>query len=270
MMRKVHSTAVVSKKAKLGKDVVIGPFVVIDDNVTIGDGTIVGPHCQITGNTTIGKANEIFNGAVIGSRPQDLKFKGEKTFLEIGDRNFIREYVTMNPGTHEGGGRTVVGSGNLFMAYSHVAHDCHVGSHCIMANCGSLAGHVTVEDHVVISGLAAVHQFVRVGKFAIIGGCSKVVQDIPPFSTCDGHPARMYGLNRVGLRRNNFSVSVIKELDRAFNSIFNSGLPLKKALAQFGAEKDLGAEALYLINFIKNSSRGMTRSVRSARSGDEE
>jgi UDP-N-acetylglucosamine acyltransferase len=270
MMRTIHPSAAVSKKAKLGVGVVVGPFTVIDEHVTIGEGTIIGPHCQITGHTTIGKGNEIFNGAVIGSRPQDLKYKGEKTFLEIGDKNIIREYTTINPGTAEGGGKTVIGNGNLFMAYAHVAHDCHIGSHCIFVNCGSLAGHVTVEDHVVISGLSAVHQFVRIGKLAIIGGCSKVVQDIPPFSTCDGHPARVFGINRIGLRRNNFPVSVIKELDRAFNSIFNSGLPVKKALEKLAAEKNIGEEVKYLVNFLKNSSRGITRSCRAVKSEDGE
>lgn len=266
--RKIHPTAVVSKKAKLGKDVVVAPFAVIDDNVVIGDGTQIGPHCQITGYTTIGKENHIFNGATIGSRPQDLKFKGEKTFLEIGDRNFIREYVTINPGTGEGN-KTIIGSNNLLMAYAHVAHDCRIGNHCVFANCASLAGHVIVEDHILISGLSAVHQFVRVGKHAIIGGCSKVVQDIPPFSTCDGHPARIYGLNRIGLRRNNFPVAVIKELDNAFNELFNLGVPLKKAIEKLEKEPGQSAEVAYLLNFLKSSTRGLTRSCRSARNSEE-
>lgn len=268
-MRKIHPTAVVSKKAQLGKDVIVGPYAVIDDNVVIGDGTRVGPHCYITGNTTIGRENEIFNGAVIGARPQDLKYKGEKTFLHIGDKNFIREFVTINPGTGEGN-TTVVGNENLLMAYSHVAHDCQMGSHCVIANCGALAGHVIIEDHVLVSGLTAVHQFVRLGKLAIIGGCSKVVQDIPPFSTCDGHPARVYGLNRIGLRRNHFPLPVIKELDQAFNVIFNSGILIKKALEKLEKEKNPGEEVAYLINFIKSSTRGMTRSCRSVRGSDEE
>jgi len=266
--RKIHPTAVVSKKAKLGKDVVVAPFAVIDDNVVIGDGTQIGPHCQITGYTTIGKENHIFNGATIGSRPQDLKFKGEKTFLEIGDRNFIREYVTINPGTGEGN-KTIIGSNNLLMAYAHVAHDCRIGNHCVFANCASLAGHVVVEDHILISGLSAVHQFVRIGKHAIIGGCSKVVQDIPPFSTCDGHPARIYGLNRIGLRRNNFPVPVIKALDNAFNELFNLGVPLKKAVEKLEKEPGQLAEVMYLVNFVKSSTRGLTRSCRSARNSEE-
>ncbi len=268
-MRKIHPTAVVSKKAELGKDVIVGPYAVIDENVEIGDRTVIGPHAYITGYTTLGKDNQVFNGAVIGSRPQDLKFKGEKTFLRIGDGNIFREFITMNPGTGEGNA-TIVGNGNLFMAYSHIAHDCHVGNNCILVNCGSLAGHVSCEDHVVLGGLSAVHQFVRIGKMAIIGGCSKVVQDIPPFSTCDGHPARVYGLNRIGLRRNNFSLPVIKELDKAFNTLFDSGIPIKKAMEKLLREKNIGEEVAYLLNFIKSSTRGITRSCRGVKSGDEE
>lgn len=268
-MSKIHSTAVISRKAELGEDVQVGPFAVIDDNVVIGDGSRIGPHTQITGYTTIGKDCEIFNGAVIGARPQDLKYKGEKTFLEIGDRNFIREFTTINPGTGEGG-KTVIGNDNLVMAYAHIAHDCRVGSHCVIVNAGTLGGHVTVEDHVLISGLTAVHQFVRIGKLAIVGGCSKVVQDIPPFSTCDGHPARVYGLNRIGLKRNSFPLPIVKDLDRAFNELFNSGVPIKKGLEKLEKMKNLSEEVKYLITFIKSSSRGITRSCRAVRNGDEE
>lgn len=177
----VHALAIVSKKAKLGDGVIISPYAVIGDGVVIGPGTKVGNHCVIEGNTTIGKDCEIFSGAVVGSRPQDLKYKGEKVFLEIGDNNIIREYCTFNPGTEEGG-KTAVGNANLFMAYSHIAHDCRVGDNCVFANNATLAGHVTIEDRVVIGGLVAIHQFVRVGVLSIIGGCSKVVQDIPLFN----------------------------------------------------------------------------------------
>lgn len=247
----------------MGSNVLVGPFTVIEDNVTVGSGTKIGAHCVIQGNTAIGEECEIYSGAVIGSPPQDLKYKGEESFLEIGDHNIIREYITINPGTKEGS-KTVIGNHNLLMAYAHIAHDCKVGNHCIIANCGTLAGHVTVEDKVLISGLAAVHQFVRVGKLAIVGGLSKAVQDIPPFSTCDGHPARVYGLNLIGLRRNNISRESIKELDRAFKILFNARLPLKKALEKLAKEKHATAEVSYLVNFIKSSSRGVTRSCRTA------
>lgn len=258
---RIHPTAIVSPKAKLAAGVTVGPFSVISDNVTIGADTKVGAHCVIEGNTTIGKNCEIFTGAVVGSRPQDLKFKGEKVFLEIGNNNIIREYCTLNPGTKEGA-KTIVGDNNLLMAYSHIAHDCQVGSGCVLANNCTLAGHVTIEDSVVIGGIVAIHQFVRVGRLSITGGCSKVVQDIPPFSTCDGHPARVYGLNLIGLRRKGISNASIKQLDQAFKMIFNSGLSVKHAVERVEKELEKSEEIAYLVNFAKNSERGLTRSCR--------
>lgn len=261
----IHPTAIVSPKANLADDINIGPYTIIGDNVAIGKSTQIGSYCVIEGNTTIGKFCEIFTGSVMGSRPQDLKYKGEKNFLEIGDNNIIREYSTFNPGTGEGG-KTVIGSHNLFMAYAHVAHDCWVGNHCIIANNGTLAGHVTIEDKAIIGGLVAIHQFVRVGTLSIIGGCSKVVQDIPPYSTCDGHPARVYGLNLVGLRRHGVSQESIQQLNRAFKILFNSGLTIKHALENI--EKEMSSPTLevsYLINFIKSSQRGIVRSARAGR-----
>ena len=257
----IDQTAVVSKKAKLSEGVCVGPYTVINDGVSVGSGTKIGSHCFIDGNTTIGKCCEIFTGAVVGSRPQDLKYKGEKVFLDIGDNNIIREYCTFNPGTEEGG-RTIVGSGNLFMAYSHVAHDCRVGNNCVLANNSTLAGHVTIEDTVVIGGLVAIHQFVRVGSFSIIGGCSKVVQDIPPYSTCDGHPAVVYGLNLVGLRRHKVTRDTIKELDRAYKVLFNSGFTAKHALEELEKLGTKSAEVKHLINFVKASQRGISKSCR--------
>ncbi len=257
----ILSEAKISKKAKIPKGCCISPSAIIGDNVSIGSGTKIGAFCVIDGNTAIGRNCEIFTGAVIGSRPQDLKYKGEKNYLEIGDNNIIREYCTFNSGTGEGG-KTIVGSGNLFMAYSHVAHDCRVGNDCVIANNGTLAGHVTIEDKAVIGGLAAIHQFVKVGRLSIIGGCSKVIKDIPPYSTCDGHPAQVFGLNLVGLRRNNISKESMQQLNHAFKILFNSGLSLKHALEKLKAEKQLQTESAYLINFIENSERGICRSCR--------
>lgn len=257
----IHPSALVSKKAQLAGAVEIGPFAVIGDNVTIGADTKIGAHCVIEGTTAIGSGCEIFTGAVIGTRPQDLKYKGEKVYLDIGNDNIIREYCTFNPGTEEGG-RTVVGNSNLFMAYAHVAHDCVVGSHCVIANNGTLAGHVTIEDRAVIGGLVAIHQFVRVGTLSIIGGCSKVVQDIPPYSTCDGHPARVYGLNLVGLRRQKVPNESIHLLDNAFKVFFSSGLSIKHALEKVEKESEKSTELSVLIDFIKHSQRGVTRSCR--------
>jgi UDP-N-acetylglucosamine acyltransferase len=259
----IHSTAIVSKKAKLGQGVCVGPYSLISDNVSIGDNTVIGSHCVVEGNTTIGANCRIFTGAVVGSQPQDLKFKGEKVFLEIGDNNIIREYCTLNPGTEEGG-KTIVGSNNLFMAYSHIAHDCRVGSYCVLANSGTLAGHVTIEDRAVVGGLVAIHQFVRVGRLSIIGGCSKVVQDIPPYSTCDGHPALVFGLNLVGLRRNNVSKDSMHALDKAYKLLFNSGLLVKHALEKVEKEVNLTLEVSHLIDFVKTSERGIARSCRKA------
>lgn len=257
----VHPSAEVSVKSKLAEDLQVGHYSIIGDNVRIGPGTKVGSHCVIIGDTVIGKNCEIFTGAVIGSRPQDLKYKGENNFLEIGDNNIIREYCTFNPGTGENG-KTVVGDNNLFMAYAHIAHDCRVGNDCVVANNGTLAGYVTIEDKAVIGGLVAIHQFVRIGALSIIGGCSKVVMDIPPFSTCDGHPALIYGLNLVGIRRNNIPKDSIKELNHAFKLLFNSGLTVKHALARLESQKSQNKEVAYLINFIKSSQRGVTHSCK--------
>jgi len=255
----IHHTAIVSKKAKLADDITVGPYAIIGDNAVIGPGTKVGAFCLIEGNTTIGRNCELFTGAVIGSRPQDLKYKGEEVFLEIGDNNIIREYSTFNPATEEGS-KTSVGNDNLFMAYSHIAHDCVVGNNCVIANNGTLAGHVTIEDKAVIGGLVAIHQFVRIGTLSIIGGCSKVVQDIPPYSTCDGHPARVYGLNLVGLRRHGIPKESIHQLSRAFKVLFNEGLSPKHALEKIEKEITQTPEVSYAVNFIRNSQRGIARS----------
>ena len=257
----IHSTAIVSKKAKLADDIQVGHYTIITDSVTVGGGTKIGAYCVIEGNATIGKHCEIFTGAVIGSKPQDLKYKGQTSFLEIGDNNIIREYSTFNPGTEEGS-KTTVGNNNVFMAYSHIAHDCIIGNDCIIANNGTLAGHVTIEDKAVIGGLVAIHQFVRIGRLSITGGCSKVVQDIPPYSTCDGHPARIYGLNLIGLRRNAIPKDSIEKLHRAFNILFNLGLSTKHALERAEKEIEPCSEVSYLIDFIKNSSRGIIHSCR--------
>jgi len=260
---KIHPAAVISKKAKLATDVEVGAFTVIGDNVKIGKATKISSHCLIEGHTTIGSNCQIFNGAVIGSQPQDLKYKGEKTFLSIGDNNVIREYCTLNPGTVEGKATTSIGNANLLMAYTHIAHDCIVGNECVIANNGTLAGHVTIEDKAVIGGIVAIHQFVRIGTLSIVGGCSKVVQDIPPFSTCDGHPARFYGLNLIGLRRRNIPRESIAKLDSAFKVLFNSGLSVKHALEKIEQETEKTKEVSYLVNFVKKSQRGIVRSCRS-------
>jgi len=255
---KIHPTAVISKEAKIGSDVEVGPYTVIGPNTEIKEKTKIGSHCLIEGDTKIGRNCRIFTGAVIGSIPQDLKYEGEKSFLEIGDNNIIREYVTINPGASEGS-KTVIGNGNLLMAYVHVAHDCRIGDNCIIANCGTLAGHVSIEDKAVIGGLVAIHQFCRVGEISIIGGCSKVVQDIPPYSLSDGHPAKVYGINLVGLRRQGIKKEVIEDLRRAFKIIFFSGLTFSHAIEKVEREIPSHQEIGRLIEFIKNSERGICK-----------
>ena len=254
----IHPTAIVDKKARLADDVKVGPCAIIGPNVEIGKSTEIGAHAVVDGYTTIGEDCRIFTGACIGSPPQDLKYKDEKSFLKIGNNNTIREYVTMNPGTDEGG-VTSVGDGNLLMAYSHVAHDCKIGNGCVIANSGTLAGHVSVEDKVIIGGLAAIHQFVRVGKLSIIGGCSKIVKDIPPFSTCDGHPARVYGLNLIGLKRAGMTKEAISLLNKAFKILFYSGLSVRNAIDNTRETVESCVEVEYLLDFVKASERGVCR-----------
>ena len=256
----VHPTAIIHPKARLGEGVAVGPYTVIDEHVTIGAHTRIGAHCVIEGRTTIGSECQVFTGAVIGSIPQDLKYRGEESYLVIGDRNKIREYVTINPGTEGGGGKTVLGSDCLLMAYAHVAHDCVVGDQVIIANSAALAGHITVEDRAVIGGLVGIHQFVRVGTLAIIGGCSRVVQDIPPYSTCVGYPATVFGLNNEGLRRAGISEEAKRRLRHTFRVLFHSKLSMSHALKQVETDADHCPEVRHLVTFIRDSKRGVTRS----------
>ena len=255
----IHPTAIVDPQAEIGEGCQIGPHSVIGPNVRLGAKTVVGAHCVFEGYTTIGSECQFFTGAVIGSPPQDLKFEGEKTELIIGDRNRIREYVTINPGTKGGISKTVLGSDCLLMAYSHVAHDCVVGNHVIIANSAALAGHITIEDHVVIGGLVGIHQFARVGTVAIIGGCSRVMQDVPPYSTCVGYPAKVFGLNNEGLRRADVAVDVKDKLHKAFRILFNSGLSMSHALEQVEQHVEPCDEVRHLLEFIRQSKRGVCR-----------
>ena len=253
---KIDPSAIVGKNVELGKDVVIGPGAVLDGVIKLGDCTEIGPHAVITGNVSIGRDNRIFTGAVIGSPPQDLKYRGQKTFVRIGERNTIREYVTINPATDEGK-ETSVGSDNLIMAYSHIAHNCVVGNNTILANNAALAGHVTIENNANLGGLVGVHQFCRIGAFAIVGGHSKVCQDILPYSMSDGHPARAYWLNRIGLKRNNFSQETIAGLEKAFRFLIRSRLNLNHAVEKIKTEVLTTPEITFLLQFIANSERGI-------------
>ncbi|MCD4780777.1 MAG: acyl-ACP--UDP-N-acetylglucosamine O-acyltransferase [Candidatus Omnitrophica bacterium] len=254
----IHKTAIIYSGAKLSPGVSVGPYSVVEKDVTIGDNVRVGSHCVITGQTRIGRNCKIYSSAVVGSAPQDKKYSADdNVFLNIGENNIIREFVTINPGTAEGGGKTVIGNDNLFMAYSHVAHDCVVGNNCIMANAATLGGHVTIEDNAMIGGFSAVHQFCRVGRLAIIGGCSKVVQDVPPFSMCDGHPAHVRSINAIGLKRAQFTSSKMLVLKKAFKILFRSGLTRAHALKQIIEEIESSSEIEHLIFFAKTSKRGL-------------
>ena len=258
-MTAIHPTAIVDPQARLGDEVEIGPYTVIGPHVSVGSRTRIGAHGVLEGWTTVGADCQIFTGAVIGSIPQDLKYAGEKSELLIGDRNRIREYVTINPGTKGGGGKTVLGSDCLLMAYAHVAHDCRIGNHVVIANSAALAGHIVVEDGAVIGGLVGIHQFVQVGALAIIGGCSRVAQDVPPYSTCVGYPAKVFGLNREGLRRAGIPASTRDHLHKAFRILFHSGLSMSHAVEQVAHDVNHCPEVAHLLDFIRQSKRGVCR-----------
>jgi UDP-N-acetylglucosamine acyltransferase len=258
----IHSTAIVGPDVKLGKGVSVGAYAVVDGAVVLGDDVEVMAHAVVTGWTTVGSGCRIFPHA-IGGDPQDKKHKrGDKTTLEIGKNNIFREFVTVNRGTVDGGGLTRIGDNNLFMAYAHVAHDCVVGNDCVFANSGTLGGHVTVEDRVVIGGLTAVHQFCRIGTMAMIGGCSRVIQDVPPYALCVGGPAVVYNLNVVGLRRAGIVSSRMKHLKEAFHVLFYSGLAKPTALKQIERDVELAAEVKHLVAFARASERGLCGSAK--------
>ncbi|MBI4358392.1 MAG: acyl-ACP--UDP-N-acetylglucosamine O-acyltransferase [Candidatus Omnitrophica bacterium] len=254
----IHPTAIIDPEAELGAGVRVGPYSIIEANVTVGDGTTIGARVTVEGHTTLGKENQVFTGAVIGSMTQDKKYKGGVTYLKIGDRNKIREYVTVNPGTEENS-ETVIGNDNLIMAYAHVAHNCIIGNNTIIANAGTLAGHVVVEDRAVIGGLSGVHQFVRIGYLSIMGGNSKAVQDIPPYVMVDGHPAKAYGLNVVGMERAGVSQEERMLLKRAFKIIFRYRLSTKNAIQILKNELQQSPAIQRSIKFLENSERGICK-----------
>ena len=258
-MAKIHPTAVVHPEARLHETAEIGPFAVIGAKVKIGAGTSVGPHAVIEGDTTIGARNKVFQFASVGAVPQDLKYAGEPTRLEIGDENQIREFTTLHIGTAGGGGVTRIGHRNLFMAYSHVAHDCQVGNGCVLANSVALAGHVEVGNHVILGGLSAVHQFTRIGDHAFIAGGSMVAMDVPPYCTAQGDRAELVGLNTVGLSRHGYSEDQLARVKTAYKILFRSKLGLNEALAKVRAEYGTQPEIELLLDFVANSKRGITR-----------
>lgn len=264
----IHPTAVVDEAAELADGVRIGPFAVIGADVRIGPRTTVGPHAVIEGPTTIGADNQIYQFTSIGTDPQDLKYSGEPTRLEIGERNIIREFVTVNRGTPAGGGLTRIGDDCMLMAYAHVAHDCRVGDHVVFANCATLAGHVEIDDHAILGGLVAVHQHVRIGESAMLGGGSMVSQDVPPFCIAVGDRARLAGINVIGLRRRELPRTEITELRSVYRTLFQTGKPLREAIADVreSAEGRLSSKVEQLVAFVRTSERGVCRSGPSAES----
>ncbi|NOY24886.1 MAG: acyl-ACP--UDP-N-acetylglucosamine O-acyltransferase [Oligoflexia bacterium] len=257
----IHTTAIIDPQAELADSVQVGPYAVIGAGVTLKDRVVIGAHAVVTGPTIVGEGSHLSHHTVIGEDPQDKKYQGEPTRLIIGKDNVFREFSTANRGTLQGGGQTVIGDGNLFMAYSHVAHDCVVGDHCVFANCASLAGHVEIQDYAVLGGLTGIHQFTRVGRCAMIGGGGMVAQDVPPFTIAQGDRARLFGLNIVGLRRCGYRLPAITALRNAYRELFHQGTPLRIALEQV---REVYAEVppvTELVAFIESSRRGVCRSA---------
>ena len=255
-MSDIHPSAVVSSGARLGQNIIIDPFAVIESNVEIGDGCRIGSSTLIASGTRLGKNVRVFHGAAVGSVPQDLKFAGEDTLAVIGDDTIVREYATINRGTVDRG-ETRVGSNCLLMAYSHVAHDCLLGDNVIMGNSATLAGHIEIDDYVILSGLLPVHQFVRIGKHAMIGGGYRVPQDICPYSMAAGYPLGIVGLNIVGLKRRGFTRDVIKTLQQTFKLLFFSELNTTQAVTRNNEELEQTEEIKTNLDFIAASKRGL-------------
>ena len=255
----IHERALVDTGARIATDVRVGPFCVIGPDVEIDSGTEIGPHCVIRGPTRIGRNNRIFSFSSIGDAPQDLKYDGEPTRLEIGDGNTIREYVTMNRGTADGGGVTRIGGDNLFMAYTHVAHDCMVGDHTIFANAASLAGHVEVGDWAILGGFTSVHQFCHIGAHSFAGLGTVINRDVPPYVTVAGNHARAYGINKNGLKRRDFKPEAIRALHRAYMTLIKSRKASQETRDEVDALANEYPEVRHFVDFIDTSKRGVTR-----------
>lgn len=255
----IHPSAIVDPKAELAADVEVGPFSIIGPDVEIGAGTVIGPHVVVRGPTRIGKGNRIFQFASVGEDCQDKKYKGEPTRLEIGDNNIIREGATLHRGTVQDNSLTRVGSNNLFMAYVHIAHDCIVGDNCIFANNASIAGHVHVGDGVILGGFTGVHQFCKIGSYAMTSLYSVVNMDIPAFVMVQGYPARARGMNFEGMKRRGYSKELIGQLRAAYRTLYRSGLTLAEALARLQEEAGDSAEMAMLLDSLQRSERGIVR-----------
>lgn len=254
----IHPTAIVHDRTQLGQDIEIGPYSIIGPEVTIGDGVRIANAVVVQKNTRIGRGCRIFTGAVLGTEPQDLKYRGEKTWLEIGENTTIREYATLNLGTAESG-RTVIGRNALIMTYAHVAHDCVIGDHVILANAVNIAGHVEVHDHVYVGGVVPIHQFCKIGRHAMIGGGFRVTQDVCPYMRVAGYPLRVIGVNTIGLERKGISPEAIKILRKAYKLLFKSRLNISQAVDKITSELPISEEVEDILQFIKKSERGLIR-----------
>jgi UDP-N-acetylglucosamine acyltransferase len=257
----IHSTAIIDPSAELAAGVEIGPYAIIGKEVTIGSGSSIGAHAVIGDWTSIGENNQIFAQSSVGAPPQDLKYRGEKCWTRIGNNNMVREFATIHRGTVTGYGETTVGNGNLFMAYSHVAHDCRIGNGVVMANVATLAGHVTIEDNVILGGLVAVHQFTSIGAYVMVGGGTLVGNDVPPYmiTTQDKRNAKLRGLNLIGLKRRGFSDDTILKLKKAYKTLFMAGLKQPEAIDSIRLQITDCPEVDYLLAFIERSERGICR-----------
>ena len=255
-MAEIHKTAIIEGDVKLAEDVSVGPYSILVGNIEVGEGTEIGSHVRIEGNVTIGKENKIASFAYIGAPPQDLGFKGEISGIKIGNNNIIREYVTIHRATGENN-YTLVGDNNFIMAYAHLAHNVKLGSECIIVNAAQLAGYVEVHDKAFVSGLVGVHQFVRIGGYSIIGGVSRVTQDVLPFMMVVGVPPRVTGINLVGLRRNGFTRERIKIIKEAYKILYRSGLNLSNAVEKLKNELPMNEDIKYILEFMNNSRRGI-------------
>jgi UDP-N-acetylglucosamine acyltransferase len=254
----IHSTAIVDAKAEIGPGTMVGPYCIIEAGVVVGTDCWLQHHVTLTGPMMAGARNKFYAYCSIGQQTQDLKYQGEPTYLEIGDENTFREFVTVNRSTTSEG-KTQIGDRGNFLAYSHIGHDCAVGDSVVFSNNGTLAGHVQVGDHAIMGGLTAVHQFCRLGRFAITGGCSKIVQDVPPFMIADGNPAKVRGINVVGLERAGFSAETIKAIKEAFRLIYRSKFNTRQAIEAIQQELPASAEITQIIEFIRTSERGIIR-----------
>lgn len=256
MSNRIHTSAVIDADARIGDNVTIGAGVIIGPRCTVGDGCVISTRAILEENVRLGQAVNIGVGSVLGGLPQDLKFKGEETWVEVGDRTTIREYSTINRGTSQSF-KTTVGSDCFLMTYVHLAHDCHVGNGVIISNGTQLAGHVTIDDKAILSGLIAVHQFGKIGRYAFIGGMARVNKDVPPFVKAVGNPIKLYGLNSIGLQRNGFSTETILELKKAYRLFFRSELNIAQALETARKELAMGPEVRAFVDFVEDSQRGI-------------